>query len=144
MANGTKVTGQLFPRKKYVGGTTMRVYSVFERQTLVQLFGQGYRLHIHTRVYDRSGTGTPSVTYGFLHGCFEDEFPSDALRNFSLSPSVTTPNLPYDATTMTTLPDDGYVMVDLGMGKVDVGLQVSGSAACWVELESWYTLEMVK
>lgn len=144
MAASTKMGGLLFPRKRYVGGATSRFYSPVDRSKICRLLGQGYRLHLHTRVYDRSGSGTPVVALNFLHGCFEDEFPADALRTFALTPTTTTPSLPYNATNMPTLPDDGYIMVELGMGMVDVGLDVSGSGTCWVEAEVWYTLELEK
>lgn len=144
MAASTKMGGLLFPRKRYTGGTTSRHYSPLDRSKTSRLLGQGYRLHLHSRVYDRSGSGNPVVAVDFLHGCFEGEFPEDALRYFILTPTTTTPSLPYDATNMPSLPDDGYIMVQLGMGVVDVGLQVTGSGDCWVEMEVWYTLELQK
>ncbi|HNC95765.1 MAG TPA: hypothetical protein PLA94_04475 [Myxococcota bacterium] len=145
MASGSKITGQLFPRKRYVGDSGTKVYSTFERTKIAKLMGAGYRLHLHVRYYDRSSSGAPSVTFGFLHGCLGDEFPADALTQIPLTPGVTSPNLPYDgSSSMVNLPADGYIRVDLGMSLVDVGLMVSGSGACWVELEVWFTLEMDK
>lgn len=66
----------------------------------------------------------------------------DSLRGFSMSAGTMTPNLPYDSTSMSALPDDGYAVYGLGMGLVDVLLKVSGTGPCWVELEVWYTVEM--
>lgn len=144
MAAMSKMGGQLFPRKRYTGGTTTRTYTPTDRTRVTRLFGQGFRVHLHCRVYDRSGSGAPVAAVSFLHGCFGEEYPAEALRTFALTPTTATPSLPYNSTNMPSVPDDGYIMVDLGMGLVDVGLQISGTDNCWVELEIWYTLELIK
>ncbi|HNH45644.1 MAG TPA: hypothetical protein PKY30_01325 [Myxococcota bacterium] len=138
MAGSTKLGGQLFPRKRYTGDTSPRVFSPPDRSKVARLFGQGYRLHLHVRIYDLSAND-PEVSINFLHGCFGEELPSDALRFFPLTPTTTSPSMPY-----VTAPDDGYIVVELGMGMVDVGLQVSGTGPCWGEVEVWYTLELEK
>ncbi|HNC98111.1 MAG TPA: hypothetical protein PKW90_18410, partial [Myxococcota bacterium] len=138
LASNTKVVGLLFPRKRYVGGANLRGYSPVERSKMAKLLGQGYRLHLHTRIYDLSASGAPTVNFGIYHGCFADELPVDGLQLFALTPT-STPALPYSAA-----PDDAYAVVDLGMGMVDVGLLISGSGTCWAEVEVWYTLELEK
>ena len=79
MAAMSKMGGQLFPRKRYTGGTTTRTYTPTDRTRVTRLFGQGFRVHLHCRVYDRSGSGAPVAAVSFLHGCFGEEYPAEAL-----------------------------------------------------------------
>jgi hypothetical protein len=137
-----KIIGNLFPRKRYIGGSTAKYYAPPERLKLQKILGGASKIYLHSRVYDRASSNSPAATFSFSHGCFGDESPSESLRAFTISPSTTTPNLPYDSTSMSSLPDDGYVVLTPAMGLLDSALVISGSGNCWVEMEVWFTAEI--
>lgn len=135
-----KVMGNLFPRGKYSGASTARVYLPKGRSELQKLFGGASRVYFHARVYDRSGT-TPSLDFEVASGCFNGENPFEGLRVFTQTPTNQTPALPYATGSMGSLPDDGTFMVTPGMGLLDIGAKVSGTGSVWIEFEVWYTAE---
>lgn len=133
--------GILFPRKRYTGGTTPTAYFPSDRQKLAKLLGGATAVRLHARVYDRSGTGNPSLDFGIYEGSFGDELPREALRQFAVTATGAVPALPWNAANMTSVPDDGRLNVAPLFGLLDIAAQVSGSAATWIEFEVWYTAE---
>lgn len=136
-----KVMGNLFPRKRYTGGTTPAVYFPSDRQKLARLLGGATAVHVHVRVYDRSGAGNPSLDFGIYEGCMGDEMPREGLRQFSVTATGAVPALPWNAANMTSVPDDGRFNAAPLFGLLDIAAQVTGSAATWMEFEIWYTAE---
>ncbi len=98
-------------------------------------------MYFHVRVYDRSTAGAPVLDFESTAGCLNGENPSESLRAFTVASGSPFPTLPWNAANMTTVPDDGTFTLAPTMGSLDVLAKVSGSAACWVEFEAWYTAE---
>ena len=137
----TKVVGMIFPRNRYPGGTTAKYFYAKNRSELQVAFGGASKVYFHVRVYDRSASGTPSLDFESTAGCLNGENPAEALRAFTVASGSPTPTLPWNAANMTSVPDDGTFTLAPTMGMLDVLAKVSGSAACWVEFEAWYTAE---
>lgn len=136
-----KVVGQLFPRTRYMGGSTAKVYFPKNRPESLKLLGGASKVYVHVRVYDRSSTGAPVLDFDGAAGCFSGENPFEGLRSFTISAASATPTLPWNSTNMPTVPDDGTFTMTPTMGLLDVSAKVSGSAACWIEFEIWFTAE---
>ena len=134
-----RTTVQLFPRNRYRGGANAIVYFVRDRQAVAKLLGSASTVTVHARVYDRASGGV--VDFEISHGCFGNELPAESARLFLLALTGQTPALPYNATSMPNLPDDGTFQAAPSMGLVDVAAKVSGGANVWVEFEVWATLE---
>jgi hypothetical protein len=95
----------------------------------------------HARVYDRSSTGTPAVDFDYREGGFGDEPPSNSLRSFTATKSNDTPTLPWNATNMANVPDDGTFQLAPTKGLLDISMKVYGTGACWVEVEMYVMAE---
>lgn len=132
-----KMVIEVFPRARYAATTSGRTYTPRERAKLAKLMGEANEIWFHTRVYARD-TGV-SWDFDITHGCLGDQFPADGLRQFALTQSSTTPNLPYDGTNMATLPDDGVFYVQPRMGAVDTQGKAAGANGS-IEVECWATL----
>ena len=135
-----KVIVCLFPRTRYAGTAAAKLYFPANREKLMRDLGGASSVILHTRVYDRSGTGSPVIDFDFNQGSLGDEPPAQSLRAFSLTKTSMDPSLPYNAVNMPNTPDDGTVTVTPTMGLLDVSMKVSGSASVWVEVEVWATL----
>jgi hypothetical protein len=140
---GTLVTRSIvsiFPRNKYKGGTTALVYYPRDRQGVAAILGSATKCTFHARVYDRASGGV--LDFVASHGCLSDEPPAEALRLFTLTLSGQTPTLPWNATNMTAVPDDGTFYIQPTMGLSEISAQVSGGSGVWVEFEMWATVEV--
>lgn len=131
---------EVFPRNRYLGDSTEKLYYPRERQRLAKLFGMASRVDFHFRVYDRASGA--EVTFQTSHGCFGDEMPAEAPRLFAIVMSGQTPALPYDGTSMANLPDDGTFHILPDMGLVDIVAKVSGGANTWVEFAGYATVTL--
>lgn len=136
-----KVVGQLYPRTRYLGGATAKLYYPKNRPESLKLLGGASKVYLHARVYDRSPAGTPVLDFDGAAGCFSGDNPFEGLRTFTISATSASPALPWNAANMPTMPDDGMFLMTPTMGLLDVAAKVSGSAACWVEFEVWFTAE---
>ena len=136
-----KIIGQLMPRQRFMGAATAKLYPPQRRAELMRKLGGATKVHIHTRVYDRSPAGAPVIAFEVYAGCFGDETPAQGLRTFAIAPASVSPAFPWSAAGGFTPPDDGYFTLTPTMGLLDILLSISGSGACWAEVEIWYTAE---
>ena len=135
-----KVTGQLFERAKFIGGTTAKLYPPKNRTALAKKLGGATTVYLQVRVYDRSSAGAPSINFEIDAGCFGDECPQLGLRAFAITPASVSPTaLPWSGAGGFAPPDDGIFTLTPTMGMLAILLSVTGSATCWVEVEIWYT-----
>lgn len=134
-----RVIVQTFVRNRYKGAAAAVIYYPRDREKLAKLLGGASKVTFHTRVYDRASGGV--VDFECNHGCFGGEMPAEAPRLFTLTNGGQTPSLPYNATNMANLPDDGTFNALPAMGLMDVAAKVSGGANVWVEFEQWVTAE---
>lgn len=132
-----KVIIQLYPRNKYPSTVAGKTYYPRERKKLGTMVGGADEMWVHTRVFARDASVTLNFT--ILHGCQGDEPPGEGPRMFPLSASNISPNLPYDGTSMTALPDDGSFSVNPKMGLADIQAFAAGAVGS-IEFESWATL----
>lgn len=130
----------VFPRNKYRGTANGVPYLTRDRKKFSELAGNATLVTFQTRVYDRD-TGV-TLDFTAAHCGFSDELPLEGARLFSLARTVpaSTPALPYDATSMTSLPDDGVFSVAPTMGRCEVKATVGGATGA-IEFEIWATLE---
>ena len=135
----TRTIVTIFPRNRYKGGATAIVYFARDRQKLAKLLGAASKVTFHGRLYDRASGAV--VDFEATHGCLGDEMPAEGARAFVLPIANQTPSLPWNATSMPNLPDDGTFQASPVLGLVDVAAKVSGGANVWVEFELWATLE---
>ncbi len=131
----------LFPRYRYRASTTGAKYFMPDRPKLQKSMGGAVRIVTHTRVFDRSGSSV-SLNFTPVQGSFGDEAPTDALNTFALATTAMLPDLPYNSTTMSSLPKDGTFTMLPTMGLVDMPAVVTADAATdWIEFAQWGTLE---
>lgn len=132
-----KVIVNVFPRARYAASASGRTHFPRERDRLRELFGQATQIWFHGRVYSRD-TGV-SVDFDITQGCMGDEAPADALTQIAVSKSSTSPNLPWDGTSMSTVPADGSFYAEPGMGLVDIQAKCAGGTGS-IEFELWATV----
>lgn len=125
----------LFKRNKYVASASGKTYLPKDRLKAAEAMGAATSVTVHGRIYARdSGI---SVDFDAVQGCFGDELPLEGPRAFTLAKSGTSPALPWDGTSMATLPDDGSFAVSPTMSLAELQLKVTGTGS--VELEMWGT-----
>lgn len=126
-----------FARKKFKGSSTGVTYLPENPKEFSELMGACNRATFHGRVYARdSGL---SVDFTTVHGCFGDERPLEGNRAFTLTKSGASPALPWDGTSMTSLPDDGTFNVSPTMNRAECAMVVTGTGSA--EVEVWVTFE---
>lgn len=135
----TRTQIQIFPRNRYLGGTTARKYYPREREKLARLLGGAVKVSVHFRVYDRA-TGAV-LDFEVTQGAFGDELPAEAARSFTLTPLSQNPSLPWNSTNMPSTPDDGTWYVSPNLILLDIAALISGGAGVWVEFEGWAVAE---
>lgn len=130
----------VFPRAKYRATVAGLPHLMQERKKFSELAGNATRVTFYTRVYSRDSNVTVDFTVG--HSGFSDELPMAGIRSFQLTRTVpsTTPTLPYDGSSMSTLPDDGVFEVSPTMGRCEP-LALAAGAAGFIEFETWATLQ---
>ena len=131
----------LFKRQRYAGTSSGNLYYPQDRERLVKELGGASKLIVHGRVYDRSAVGGPSIDFDYREGCFGDEPPGNSLRSFVATKSADSPVLPWNAANMASVPDDGTFQLAPTKGLLDLSMKVSGTAACWVEVELYVMSE---
>lgn len=137
----TRKIFQLFRRQRYPGTAAGNLFYPEGRERVMKELGGASKVIAHCRVYERSPAGSPSVDFDCREGCFGEEPPGNSLRSFTATKSADTPTLPWNAVNMTSVPDDGTFQVSPSKGLLDLVMKVSGSGACWVELELYVMAE---
>lgn len=135
-----RLTFQLFPRNRYIGGATAKVYFPRDRVKLHKTLGGATRVSYHVRVYDRSSTSA-ILDFEVSQGSIGDEAPSEGVRVLTLTNLGQSPTMPWNNTNMTSIPDDGTFYVSPTLASLDTAAKVSGGASEWVEFECWATAD---
>lgn len=130
---------ELFPRNRYLGAATAKRYFPRERERIAKLLGRATKVSVHFRVYDRA-TGCV-LDFEVTQGALGDELPAEAARSFTLTPLSQNPSLPWNATNMPNMPDDGTWYLSPNLMLLDICALVSGGANLWVEFEGWAVAE---
>lgn len=136
----SRTSVQLFPRNRYLGGTTAKGYFPRNREKIAKLLGGATKVSVHVRVCDRSGTGAV-LDFEVSQSAFSNEMPSEAARLLTLTAQGQTPSLPYNNTNMSAMPDDGTFYVVPNLIVLDIAAKISGGAAVWVEFEGYAVAE---
>lgn len=135
-----RTTVQIFPRNRYLGGTTAKSYQPRDREKIARMLGTATRVSVHVRVYDRSSSSA-ILDFEVSQGAFGDEMPADGARVLNLTPAGQTPTLPWNNTAMGAMPDDGTWYVSPTLMLLDITAKVSGGAGVWVEFEGYAVAE---
>lgn len=130
----------LFPRNRYMGGTTAKTYFPRDREKIARMLGTASRVSVHCRVYERSGSGAV-LDFEVNQGALDDEMPAEGARQIVLTPAGQTPSLPWNNTNMSNMPDDGTWYVSPTLMLLDIVAKVSGGSGVWVEFELYAVAE---
>lgn len=131
---------QLFPRNRYLGGTTAKPYLPREREKVAKMLGTAAKVSLHARVYDRSGSAA-ILDFKVTQGALGDEMPAEGARLLTVTPASQTPSLPWNNTNMSSLPDDGTWYVTPTLMLLDITAKISGGAGVWVDFEAYAVVE---